>query len=190
MQWRWPEFIPGKKWLIQETIIKDHAKLIWDLPRRVRLIKQTQKRVAKKIDCTTLINYWITGLPRCFDWMEYPTHENSLSIVTAIMEKELLIEPLYITISDNIWRVQSYIHLQKNPSWSYNINFAQCQFSRAWILGMMQILDNLQKYNISEDCPNYISLFEFFENIDIDERLITGMEWLVYKGQQPSEKYI
>ena len=190
MHWRWPEFIPGKKWFSQETLIKDHAKLIWDLPRRIRLIQRTRKKVAQKIDCTSLINCWINGLPKCFDWMEYPTHENSLAIVTGIMEKELLIEPLYITISDNMWRVQSYIQLRWNPSWSYNINLAQCQFSRAWILGILKILDNYQNYNISEDCQNYFLLFEFFDNIDVDERLATGMEWLNYEWQWPYENYI
>ena len=46
---------------------------------------------------------------------------------------------------------------------------------------MMKILDNISRYNISKDCPNYFLLFEFFNNIDVDERLATGMELLTYE---------
>jgi hypothetical protein len=45
---------------------------------------------------------------------------------------------------------------------------------------MMRILDNPQKYNISMDCQNYLSLIEFFDNISIDEGILTGMERLDY----------
>ena len=155
-----------------------------------KLIQRTRKKVAKKIDCTAMINCWITGLPWCLNWIEYPIHQKSLSIFTWIIEKELLNEPLYITQVDKSGMVQSQLHLKRNPSGWYNINYAQCQYSRGWLLGMMKILDNISRYNISKDCPNYFLLFEFFNNIDVDERLATGMELLTYEGQKPSENYI
>jgi hypothetical protein len=44
----------------------------------------------------------------------------------------------------------------------------------------MSILDNATHYNVAEDCSNYLLLLEFFDNISIDEGILTGMERLDY----------